>query len=124
MINREQLKHHFAEATALVLPSLEDNCPMVVLEAMAAGVPVAAARVGGVPELIDDGRTGLFLEPLQPESIAGAVQRLVTEPALAERLTMEAKREAQRRFHPREIAARHVGIYREVIGVITKNNGV
>lgn len=115
MINRDQLKRHLAEATALVLPSLEDNCPMVVLEAMAAGVPVAAARVGGVPELIDDARTGLLLDPLQSASIAGALQRLISEPAFASRLAAEAKREAQNRFHPREIAARHLEIYGEVI---------
>jgi len=115
MINRDQLKRHLAEATALVLPSLEDNCPMVVLEAMAAGVPVAAARVGGVPELIDDARTGLLLDPLQPASIMDAVRRLINEPACAARLALEAKREAQARFHPREIAARHLEIYGEVI---------
>jgi glycosyltransferase involved in cell wall biosynthesis len=115
MINREQLKQHFAQATALVLPSLEDNCPMVVLEAMAAGVPVAAARVGGVPELIDDARTGLLLDPLQPASMADAVQRLINEPTFAARLAAEAKREAQARFHPRQIASRHLEIYGEVI---------
>ena len=61
--DREALKQHLASASGLVLPSLEDNCPMVVLEAMAAGVPVAGARVGGVPDLIRHGETGPALRP-------------------------------------------------------------
>ena len=46
VVGREKLKLHLREAALLALPSLEDNCPMVVLEAMAAGVPVVAARAG------------------------------------------------------------------------------
>ena len=112
---RAELKQHLSTATALVLPSLEDNCPMVVLEAMAAGVPVAAARVGGVPELIEEGRTGLLFDPLETVSISGAVRRLIEEPALTKRLATEGKREAWERFHPAGIARRHVEIYGEVL---------
>src|SRR5205823_3757977 len=57
---REKLKDHLRLASLLALPSLEDNCPMVVLEAMAAGVPVVAAKVGGLPDLIEEGKTGFF----------------------------------------------------------------
>jgi len=59
--SRTDLKAHLRQATLLALPSLEENCPMVVLEAMAAGVPVVAARVGGVPDLIEEGKTGILL---------------------------------------------------------------
>ncbi len=63
-VDREKLKSHLRAATMLALPSLEDNCPMAVLEAAAAGVPVVAANVGGVPDLIEDGKTGLLCDPL------------------------------------------------------------
>src|SRR5262249_21215952 len=61
--DREKLRGFLREATALALPSLEENCPMVVLEAMAAGVPVLAANVGGVPDLIEPGQTGWLCDP-------------------------------------------------------------
>lgn len=115
MANREQLKRHLAEASLLALPSLEDNCPMVVLEAMAAGVPVAAARVGGVPELIAEGETGLMFDPTAAAIISQTMERLLDDPARASQLAATAKRVALERFHPASIARRHVEIYREVL---------
>jgi glycosyltransferase involved in cell wall biosynthesis len=109
--NRQELKSHFARSAGLILPSLEDNCPMVVLEAMAAGVPVAAAKVGGVPDLIRDGKTGLLFDPLDPEGMGHAMERLLA----SRELTGPARTEALERFNPSVIARRHVEIYREVI---------
>jgi glycosyltransferase involved in cell wall biosynthesis len=115
MANREQLKKHLREATALALPSLEDNCPMVVLEAMAAGVPVVAANVGGLPDLIQEGKTGLFCDPLDAPSMAGAVAKIFENESFARVLAKRAKQEALARFRPEVIAQRHVDIYREVL---------
>ena len=113
--DRETLKNYLRDAALLALPSLEDNCPMVVLEAMAAGVPVLAANVGGLPDLIEDGRNGLFCNPLEAASMAAGVARLLESPALGQQLAAEAKQRATARFHPRIIAERHVEIYREVL---------
>jgi glycosyltransferase involved in cell wall biosynthesis len=113
--NRDGLKNRFSEASLLVLPSLEDNCPMVVLEAMAAGVPVIAAKVGGVPDLVEQGRTGLFCDPNDAASMRTAVEQLLTDAALRSRLSTSAKQGAQERFHPATIARRHIEIYREVL---------
>jgi len=112
---RERLKEFFKAASFLVLPTLEDNCPMVVLEAMAAGVPVLASNVGGVPDLIEHEKTGLFCDPQRPESFRAGVARLLGEPGLGRQLVANAKAEAQRRFHPKIIARRHLEIYREVL---------
>jgi glycosyltransferase involved in cell wall biosynthesis len=111
--DRNAIRQHLASASGLVLPSLEDNCPMAVLEAMAAGVPVAAARVGGVPDLVRHGETGLLFDPLSGEAMVAAMKQLLEdrEPAMAAR----AQGEARRRFHPEIIAARHLEIYREVL---------
>jgi glycosyltransferase involved in cell wall biosynthesis len=112
-VDRPALKQHLASASGVVLPSLEDNCPMVVLEAMAAGVPVAAARVGGVPDLVRHGETGLLFDPLSGEAMAAAIKQLLEPGAGA--MAARAQVEARQRFHSEIIAARHLEIYREVL---------
>ena len=102
-------------ADGLVLPTLEDNCPMVVLEAMAAGVPVVASRVGGIPDLVENGKTGLLFDPRNGDDMSAAIAKLLAEPELGRTLAAEAKRQAQERFHPLVVARRHVEIYREML---------
>lgn len=114
--SREELLTEMERASLLVLPTFEDNCPMVVLEAMAVGLPVIASRVGGIPDLITDGETGLMFNPLNPSSMRGATERILTDAGLRNRLGEAAKREARERFHPEVIARAHLDIYREVLG--------
>ena len=113
--DRDTLKGYLKTAAMLALPSIEDNCPMVVLEAMAAGLPVLAANVGGLPDLVEDGRNGVFCNPLEPESMARGVARLLENQQEADALAKTAKELARERFHPLAIARRHVEIYREVL---------
>jgi glycosyltransferase involved in cell wall biosynthesis len=113
--DRDKLKEHLRVTSLLALPSLEDNCPMAVLEAMAAGVPVVAAKVGGVPDLIEDGQTGFFCDPLDTASMSQAMERVLANSPAARETAVRAKRAAQERFHPKIIARRHVEIYREVL---------
>ncbi len=84
---------------------------MAVLEAMAAGVPVVAARVGGVPELIEDGRTGLLCEPLDGASMRRAVERVLASPVIASEIAAQARARARERFQPEAIAQRHAEVY-------------
>jgi len=113
--NRDRLKDNLKRAAILALPSLEDNCPMVVLEAMAAGVPVIAARVGGVPDLIEEGQTGLFCDPHNGDDMSAAIAKLLAEPELGRTLAAKAKRRARERFHPLVVARQHLEIYREIM---------
>jgi glycosyltransferase involved in cell wall biosynthesis len=113
--NRPDLQTALSRATLLVLPSLEENCPMAVLEAMAAGVPVAAADVGGVPDLITHGADGLLFNPRMEESIRAAIEELLADERKRTELGARAKEKAVRCFHPRKIAEKHVAIYRQVI---------
>jgi glycosyltransferase involved in cell wall biosynthesis len=114
-INREESRQVFGRASLLALPTLEDNCPMVVLEAMAAGVPVVASRAGGVPELIDDEVTGLLCEPERPETFCDAVRRVLTDQALRLRLSVAGRQSALNRFYPKVIAKQHLAIYRTLL---------
>jgi len=115
-INREQLRAQLKLASFLALPTREDNCPMVVLEAMAAGVPVLASAVGGVPDLVEHEVNGLLCNPDQPETFRTAVARFLDDPEFARQLATMAKAEALRRFHPQVIAQKHLEIYRDVLG--------
>lgn len=114
MIGRGELRNQFGQAAMLALPTHEDNCPMVVLEAMAAGVPVMASKVGGIPDLIDGIKTGLFCDPSAPESFVDGVSRLLGDPVFAGEIARNAYDEAAMRFHPKQIARRHLDIYHEV----------
>ena len=113
--DRAALQTALGRATLLVLPSLEDNCPMVVLEAGAAGVPVVAAKIGGVPDLIEENVTGLFCDPHEPAGIRAGVARLLEHPEDARRLAGTARERARERFHPAVIARRHLEVYRDVL---------
>jgi glycosyltransferase involved in cell wall biosynthesis len=108
-----------AQATVLALPSLEDNCPMSVLEAMAAGVPVVASKVGGLPDVIEEGKTGFFCDPLKAASMAAAIEKVLVNPSAAAEVARQAHRRARERFHPQVIARRHLEIYWEVLGRVS-----
>ena len=115
MIGRHELRQEFAMASLLALPTLEDNCPMVVLEAQAAGIPVMASNVGGIPDLIEDEVTGLLTDPARPDSMRHAISRLLSDSNLSAALSFNARFQSIKRFHPNVIAQRHLEIYREVV---------
>jgi len=99
--NVPALMHTF---DVVCLTSNYEGSPNVILEAMAAGRPVVATRVGGVPELVRDGLTGLLVEPGDADGLAAAVKKLLDDPALAERMG-RAARETVEREHTCTLAA-------------------
>ena len=88
---------------------------MVVVEAMAAGVPVAASRIGGVPDLIEHGINGMMWNPADPSDMARTVEWLLADGAFARRLAEEGRRRARARFLPAVVAYQHLDIYREIL---------
>jgi glycosyltransferase involved in cell wall biosynthesis len=122
--SREDLLAEMEAASLLVLPTFEDNCPMVVLEAMAVGLPVIASRVGGVPDLITDGKTGIMFDPSSPENIREVTGRLMNDPDLRARVGKAGKTEALERFHPKVVAQEHLRIYREVLQERDRMSGI
>jgi glycosyltransferase involved in cell wall biosynthesis/GT2 family glycosyltransferase len=75
-----------ATADALVLPSFAEGVPVVLMEALAARLPVIASRVAGVPELVQDGVSGLLVPPGDPAVLTDAILRLMADPALRDRM--------------------------------------
>jgi glycosyltransferase involved in cell wall biosynthesis len=114
---REDMDEVMAASDVVALPSrFGEGCPNAVLEAMAAGRPVAASRAGGVPEIVEDGATGLLHAPGDVEALRGALWRLAGDPALRRRLG-EAGRERARRDHSLEgLLAAYQGLYGELAG--------
>ena len=86
---------YFAMARLLALPSHSEGSPNVVLEAMAAGLPIAATQVGGVPEIIVDRETALLVPARDPDALAAAVGELLMDPELSRRLGATAAKKAQ-----------------------------
>lgn len=113
--SREELLTEMEHASILELPTLEDNCPMVVLEAMAVGLPVIASKVGGVPDLITEGKTGMMFDPSSPDSMQTVTAAMIGDSGLRVRIGQTAKQEAMERFHPKVVAEAHLKIYREVL---------
>ncbi|MFO1412787.1 MAG: glycosyltransferase family 4 protein [Burkholderiales bacterium] len=99
-LDREAMAEAFAHADVMVNPSLVDNMPNSVLEAMASGVPVVSTNVGGVPYIVADGHTALLVAPGQPAAMAAAILRLYSEPGLASRLAAAGLGEIQRYTWP------------------------
>lgn len=115
-LDRDALGEEFRRTSILVLPTFEDNCPMVVLEGMAAGLAVAASRVGGVPDLITHDFDGVMFDPHDPDSMRGCLETLLRDPSMCARLGTQGRITAMERFHPKVIAGEHLKIYREVLG--------
>ena len=83
---RSDVDHILRAADFFVLPSDTEGLPLSVLEAMAHGLPVVASRVGGIPEIIEDGQQGLLVSPGDPAALRNAIQRIVDDAVLRRRL--------------------------------------
>ena len=94
----------FALAPQVTADGDRDGIPNVLVEAMAAGVPVVSADMSGIPELIEDGRTGLLVEPEDPSALADAVERLLRDPLLRRTLAAAARRKIEAGFECWETA--------------------
>ncbi len=101
-------------ADVLLLPSRSEGRPNVVLEAQACGIPVVATAVGGTPELVRDGETGLLIEPDNATALAAAIDRLRADGDLRDRLAVAGREQAEQLTWAAS-AEQMLGIYREAL---------
>ncbi len=111
---QEELVASYAAADVFALPSLTEAFGVALLEAMAAGVPVVGARVGGIPEIVEHERNGLLVVPDVPDALAQAIIRLLQDAALRQRLAA-AGLESVERFSLDRMMACTYGVYERVL---------
>lgn len=99
-----EVRPHLAQADVFALASRREGSPNAVLEAMAAGLPVAASRTGGIPDLVEHGRTGLLTQPEDPHDLAAALLRLLQDESLRASLGAAAREQAVRAHSPEAMA--------------------
>jgi glycosyltransferase involved in cell wall biosynthesis len=115
-LSAAEVSSHLRRVAVLVLPSLwEENCPMIVLEARAAGAPVVCASTGGLPELVDDGRDGLLVDPRDASALAAAIERLVGDGALRRSMALNGAERLEREHGPERHRRRLMAVYRTAI---------
>jgi len=120
-VPHEEMPDYFAAADVFVLPSIvspsgdTEGLGVVLLEALAAGTPVVASRVGGIPDIVRDGETGLLVEEKQPEALAKAILQLLEQPALGRRLIEEGRRHIEQFFSWPGVARRFESLFEQAL---------
>ena len=113
---RDDLPALLSGATAFLLPSETESFGLAALEALAAGVPVVASRVGGLPEVVRDGEDGFLHAVGDVEAMAASAARLVDDPSLRARLGAAARARAVADFRAEPAVDHYEAVYRRVLG--------
>lgn len=114
-LNEDALLREYSESAVFVLPSLQETSPMAIEQAMAAGKPVVAMRIGGVPYLVSHEQTGFLVEPGDTRGLVEAISRLLSDCELRTRMGQQAKAEAARRFRIDSVAHKTYNVYRKIL---------
>lgn len=102
--NSPELRELYATSDLFVLPTFADGSPLVLMEALAASLPVVATRVGGIPDMVLEGKTGYLLDAGDSAALGDAIEALVTDGNLRRSMSDRAREDALRRFDARENA--------------------
>jgi len=110
-----EVQDELSKASCLVLPSFQENAPLTIEEAMAVGVPVVAARVGGVSELVEDNKTGFLIDPYDTAQIADAIDRILADEELRASMSEYARNSARSRFRASVVAKETMDVYGQIL---------
>ena len=111
----KNVEAYYAAADVLANPSHSEGSPYVLLEAMAANLPIVATAVGGVPEMVENNQTALLVPASDPQAMADAIARVLGDEQLAQRLAASASTLGTFRFSPDNYVRSLAEVYREVI---------
>lgn len=99
----------------MVVPSLQDNFPNTVLEALSCGTPTVGFAVGGIPDMIQQGETGLLLRPETPDELGSAVLHLLRDSAQLTRFRQQCRRTAVQQFSLAQQVHRYATLYGQLL---------
>ena len=99
----------------LVIPSRQDNLPNTGLEAQACGLPVVGFRIGGLPDIVDEGITGALADPFEPEALAHAIASVLENRERQAALSQASRIRAVQEWSPARIAGLYADLYRTVL---------
>lgn len=111
MLDRKALLDEYSRCALVALSSRQENAPMAIIEAMAAGKPVVATRVGGVPDLVKDGETGYLVEAGDAVEMARRMRQLISQPAARAAMGTLARQRASARFRAGQVARQYRDVY-------------
>ncbi|MGB0383350.1 MAG: glycosyltransferase family 4 protein [Ardenticatenaceae bacterium] len=111
------VRSYLQQADLFVLPSRAEGIPNAMLEAMACGLPVVASRVGGIPDVVEDGESGLLVPPDDVPALVGALDRLLADSDLRRQMGQKARERVVSDYSLKAATTRHLDLYREVIGL-------
>ena len=97
-INQDHIREHYARADIFCLPSFAEGVPVVLMEAMAMGVPCITTHITGIPELIRDGIDGLLVAPSDLDALTAALGRLMDDEAMRARLAQSGRERVMERY--------------------------
>jgi len=109
----EELPRLYQDAAVFVHPSLEEGFGMVLVEAMASGIPVVASHAGAIPEVVGD--AGLLVPPRDPRALADAIERVLSDASLRESLARRGRARAEALFSWESVAKKTIEVYEEAI---------
>jgi glycosyltransferase involved in cell wall biosynthesis len=109
----EQKLNRFVQADIYIIPSHSEGMPISIIESMAAGLPVIATSVGGIPDLVLHKKTGLLVPPEKPVLLAEAIRKLVLSPAIRLEMGLIAREIAQEQYHIENVVPKLLAFYRK-----------
>ena len=114
-VRQEELPALYRGATALVLPSRDEGLGLVAVEAQLCGTPVVASRSGGIPDVVEDGVTGLLVPPAEPAALAAAMDAVLARPDRGAALGASGRQAALARFTPEAAGRRYAALYADAL---------
>jgi colanic acid/amylovoran biosynthesis glycosyltransferase len=118
-VGQDDLPTWYSSADVFCLPTFAEGLGVVLMEAMAAGLPVVSTRVMGVPEVVEDGDSGLLVSPGRPDELAAALDRLAASSDLRERMGRRGRVRVEREFGLAAAAARLAELFDQTLAVTT-----